>query len=218
MAQLFDQTADTYLRLSLLAIFLSLVGLAVVVGTYGEPRYVTAVGWAPDQPVPFSHAHHVDGLGLDCRYCHDTVTRSSSAGFPPTHTCMSCHSQVWTQAEALEPVRRSYEQGEPIRWRRVYDLPEFVFFKHNVHVSAGVGCETCHGRVDQMPLTRQATSLQMEWCLGCHRQPDKFIRPRQEVFTMGWQPPKDRQALGRRLVDEYGIDTEILTDCSVCHY
>jgi hypothetical protein len=218
MAQLFDQTADTYLRLALLAVLLFLIGLATVMSTYGEPRYITAVGWAPDQPVPFSHAHHVDGLGIDCRYCHDTVARSSSAGFPPTHTCMSCHSQVWTQADALEPVRQSYERGEPLRWRRVYDLPEFVFFKHNVHVSAGVGCETCHGRIDQMPLTRQATSLQMEWCLECHREPEKFIRPRDDVYTMGWQPPKDREEMGRRLVEEYGIDTEILTNCSICHH
>jgi hypothetical protein len=131
---------------------------------------------------------------------------------------MSCHSQVWTNAELLEPLRESYERGEPLRWRRVYDLPEFVHFKHEIHVAKGVGCEECHGRVDQMPLIWQATSLQMEWCLDCHREPEKYVRPRDEIYTMGWEPEGDREALGRRLVEEYEIDTELLTDCSICHY
>ena len=218
MAQLFERTSDTYLRLAGACVLVFVVSLSVVGYYQCQPRYITRVNWAPEQPVPFSHAHHVDGLGIHCLYCHHTVEESSSAAYPPTHTCMSCHSQVWTNADLLEPVRTSYQQDEPLAWQRVYDLPEFVFFKHDVHVAAGVGCESCHGRVDQMPLLRQATSLTMSWCLKCHRNPEQFIRPREEVYTMGWQPPEDRQALGRRLIEEYGIQTENLTDCSICHY
>lgn len=218
MSQLFARSADTYVRLTMAGVLVALIAGSFVISQTCEPDYVTAVGWAPDQPVPFSHAHHVGGLGIDCRYCHGGVEKTSTAGMPPTHTCMSCHSQVWTNAEMLEPVRHSYQTGEPLEWNRVYALPDFVLFKHNIHVHAGVGCETCHGRVDTMPLTRQAQSLQMQWCLQCHRQPEKYIRPRDEVFTMGWKPPKNREEMGRKLVKKYDINTEILTDCSICHY
>lgn len=218
MAQLFDRSADTYLRLALLIVVLAVAGGFFTASKACEPSYITAKGWAPVQPVPFSHDHHVDGLGIDCQYCHGSVETSSSAGYPSTHTCMSCHSQVWTNADALEPVRESYRTGEPIRWRRVYDLPEFVFFKHDIHVAKGVGCEECHGRVDQQPLIRQSVSLKMSWCLDCHRNPAQYVRPRDEIYTMGWKPEGDREQLGRELVEAYGIDTELLTDCSICHY
>ncbi len=171
-----------------------------------------------EQPVPFSHEHHVSGLGIDCRYCHASVEVSSSAGMPPTETCMSCHSQLWTDSPMLEPVRRSYARNEPIPWNRVNKLADYVYFDHSIHVAKGVGCETCHGRVDQMPLTYQGASLQMKWCLGCHRAPEKFIRPAEEVFVFGRDLPEDEQLeIGRRLVQDYDIHVEQLTDCSICH-
>src|SRR5262249_46164795 len=144
---------------------------------------------AREQPVPFSHRHHVGGIGLDCRYCHTTVEVSSFAGIPPTKTCMNCHSQIWTNSAMLEPVRESFRSGKSIEWNRVHHLAGFVYFDHSIHVKKGVGCVTCHGRVDQMPLTWQESSLQMEWCLGCHRNPERFVRPREQVFSMDWDWP-----------------------------
>ncbi len=218
MSQLFEKSADTYFRLGILGAFLLLLILWAV-STYAcQPGYIKRNGWTSPQPVPFSHKHHVGGLGLDCRYCHTSVTNSANAGFPPTHTCMTCHSQVWTHAPVLEPVRQSYRLNRPLHWKRIYNLPDFVMFRHDVHVANGVGCEDCHGRIDKQPLTRQAVSLQMHWCLDCHRHPEEYLRPRSEVFTMGWKPPDNREALGRKLVKKYGIDEEILTDCSTCHY
>ena len=168
--------------------------------------------------MPFSHAHHVGGLGVDCRYCHTTVETSSFANIPPTKTCMNCHSQIWSTSPTLEPVRASFRTGESIRWTRVHDLPDFVYFNHSIHVNKGVGCETCHGRVDRMPLTWQQNSLQMEWCLDCHRNPEKYVRPREFVTTMGYQPEGDQAEIGRRLVHEYNIqDARTLTSCNTCH-
>ena len=131
-----------------------------------------------EQPIPFSHAHHVGGLGIDCRYCHTSVETSSFAGIPPTKTCMNCHSQIWSTSPTLEPVRESFRTGVSIQWTRVNDLPDYVYFNHSIHVNKGIGCESCHGRVDRMPLTWQENSLQMDWCLDCHRDPGKHIRPR----------------------------------------
>lgn len=170
-----------------------------------------------DQPVPFSHKHHVGEIGIDCRYCHGSVEDSSFAGLPPTHTCMTCHSRLFDTVPMLEPVRLSLAEDRPLRWRRVHDLPDFVFFDHSAHVRQGVGCVTCHGRVDRMPLTFRVEPLTMRWCLDCHREPWPHLRPREQVFAMDWAPPEDRLALGRRLADAYGIHTERLTDCSVCH-
>ena len=171
-----------------------------------------------EQPVPFSHAHHVGGLGIDCRYCHTTVETSSFANIPPTKTCMNCHSQIWITSPTLEPVRASFRTNESIRWTRVNDLPDFVYFNHSIHVNKGVGCEICHGRVDRMPLTWQENSLQMEWCLNCHRNPEKYVRPREFVTTMGYEPAGDQEEIGRKLVAEYKIrDTRTLTSCSTCH-
>ena len=179
--------------------------------------YVSQVGVPKDQPVPFSHKHHVAGMGIDCRYCHTTVETSAFAGIPPTETCMSCHSMIWTEAPILEPVRASYRDGVALRWTRVHDLPDFVYFKHDIHISKGIGCQSCHGQVDQMPLMYKENTLNMEWCLECHRAPEQFIRPREEVFNMQYIPPSDQETLGRRLVAEHGVQTSQLRDCSVCH-
>jgi hypothetical protein len=177
---------------------------------------------AREQPVPFSHAHHVGGLGLDCRYCHTTVETSSFANIPPTKICMNCHSEIWLTSPTLEPVRASFRNNTSIRWTRVDDLPDFVYFNHSIHINKGIGCESCHGRVDRMPLTWQENSLQMEWCLDCHRHPEKHVRPREFITTMGYQPGvpsgPDQEAIGRRLVKEYQIqDARTLTSCSTCH-
>jgi len=180
--------------------------------------YVTEQYVFRDQPVPFSHQHHVGGLGIDCRYCHISVEVSSFAGIPATEVCMNCHKQVWNDSATLEPVRASFRDNKPLVWNRVNNLPQFVYFDHSIHIHQGVGCETCHGRLDQMPLTWKFASLHMEWCLDCHRGPEKYLRPREEVFTMGWQPSIPQQELGRRLLKEYNIDPSWkLTNCSICH-
>ena len=190
-------------------------GLAWVLSELNRSSYVTEVNIPREQPVPFSHRHHVSGLGIDCRYCHTSVEDSSFAGIPATETCMSCHSQIWASSPMLEPVRASFRTNQSLRWTRVNDLPEFVYFNHSIHVKKGVGCATCHGRVDQMPLTWRQHTLYMEWCLECHRQPERFVRPREEVFNMEWTPPANQLEVGRKLVAEYKIRK--LTDCYTCH-
>ena len=170
-----------------------------------------------EQPVPFSHEHHAGGLGIDCRYCHTSVTESPYAGVPPTKTCMTCHSQIWTNAALLAPVRQSWSTGIPLRWQRVHDLPDYVYFDHSIHVAKGVGCAECHGAVDHMPLMHKAASLEMRWCLECHRHPEDRLRPREEVFNLHWTPPQDRRALGEQLVAQYHIQKDQLTNCSLCH-
>lgn len=217
MAQIFSPAADTWFRLSLVLLALLVVGLLLLSGGYIRSDYFTSEGFVEPQPVPFSHQHHVAGLGIDCRYCHNAVEVSSEAGFPPTHTCMTCHSQVWTGAPMLAPVRESLAFDRSLHWNRVADLPDFVYFRHDIHVQKGVGCVTCHGRIDKMPLTYQAKAFQMQWCLACHRDPAPNLRPREHVFDMAWQPPADRRALGERLMEEYGIDPAKLTHCYVCH-
>jgi hypothetical protein len=213
----FHRSANTIARLSIYGAVFVLAGLAWVAITVGRSPYVTEAGIARRQPVPFRHKHHVSDDGIDCRYCHTTVETSAFAGMPPTATCMNCHSQIWSDSPMLEPVRASYRTGEPLRWTRVHNLPEFVYFDHSIHVNKGVGCATCHGRVDQMPLTYQVASLQMEWCLECHQNPAHYVRPRAEVFNMSWH--SDRQdEQGRELVKAYKIkDTRTLTSCSTCH-
>jgi hypothetical protein len=190
----------------------SLILLAMILG---RSSYVTRQQIFVEQPVQFSHVHHVLDDGIDCRYCHTAVETSSFAGIPPTKTCMNCHSQIWADAPILEPVRASFRDDRPLQWTRVHDLPDFVYFNHSVHVKKGVGCETCHGRVDQMPLMRQENTLQMAWCLDCHRAPEKYVRPRSEVYTMGYRPPVPQAVIGAQLVKEYGIRGN--TSCSTCH-
>lgn len=218
MTQLFSPTANLVLRAALALAALAIVGFGVVSYGYVRSPYVTGEDLVHEQPVPFSHRHHVEGVGLDCRYCHTSVEDSSFAGIPPTEICMNCHTQIWSESPMLEPVRASYANGTPLQWTRVHDLPEFVFFNHSIHVAKGIGCATCHGRVDTMALTRQTEPLYMLWCLDCHRDPAKFLRPRDQVFNMNYQPPEDQRSLGARLLDQYDIrPTRGLTDCVTCH-
>lgn len=219
MAQIFPSSMNTIARASIIGgvLLLGVFG-AGAMAFYRSP-FVTRVGMARDQTVPFSHKHHVAAMGIDCRFCHTSVEDNAFAGIPPTETCMTCHSQVWTEAPMLEPVRQSWATGEPLEWVRVNDLPDFVYFNHSIHVSKGIGCVTCHGQVDQMPLTSKAQTLHMQWCLECHRAPEKFIRPKDEVFNMNWRPSREESQLemGKRLVEEYDINKEQLSNCSVCH-
>src|SRR5215213_6335461 len=198
MAQIFHRSANTLSRVTIFgAIFIAGFVLWVIGGIVRSP-YFTNQGIHREQVVPFSHQHHVAQLGIDCRYCHTSVETSSFAGVPPTKTCMNCHQEIWFGSPVLEPVREAYKSGKPIAWRRVHNLPGFVYFDHSIHVAKGVACESCHGRVDQMPLTWQAQSLQMDWCLECHRNPERYVRPPEEVFTMGWQPPEDEALVRQR--------------------
>nr|WP_306228992.1 cytochrome c3 family protein [Aurantimonas sp. CSK15Z-1] len=178
---------------------------------------VTGQDFVLHQWPPFSHAHHAGELGIGCRMCHNSVEKAASAGMPSTHVCMTCHSQIWTNAPMLAPVRESLADDKPLHWTRVNDLPDYVYFDHSVHVNNGVGCSTCHGPVDTMPLMRQAAPLTMGWCLDCHRSPEKFVRPTDKIYDFDWQPPADQEEKGKRLLVQYHIETSHLTDCSVCH-
>lgn len=217
MAQIFHPSTNTISRVSIFGAVFILAALLWAVAEIQRSSYVTQVGVARMQPVPFSHKHHVSGLGIDCRYCHTTVEESSFAGIPPTKTCMNCHSQIWADSPMLEPVRQSFRTDQSLRWLRVHDLPDFVYFDHSIHVKKGVGCVTCHGRVDRMPLMWRQQPLTMEWCLECHRAPERFVRPREYVFDLDWRPAEDQIALGRRLVEQYHIKVGQLTNCSICH-
>jgi NAD-dependent SIR2 family protein deacetylase len=217
MAQIFHPSTNTVSKITIFgAVFL--IGLLLwLLAELNRSDYVTQAHVVRPQPVMFSHKHHVSGLGIDCRYCHTAVEQSAFAGIPSTSTCMNCHSQIWTNSPMLEPVRESYRTGQPLRWTRVHNLAEFAYFDHSIHVNKGVGCATCHGPVDQMPLIAQQESLLMEWCLDCHRNPEQYLRPREEVFNMSWTAPANQPELGLELVRKYNVRTEQLTDCSVCH-
>jgi hypothetical protein len=217
MPEIFGRSSNTIARVTLAGGVFSLLTLAWMVHAGYWSPWTTRVGVPLDQPVPFSHKHHVGDDGIDCRYCHDSVEKSSFAGIPSTDTCMTCHSHIWTDAPVLAMVRESFVRHERLRWNRVNDLPDFVFFNHSIHVKKGVGCTTCHGQVDQMPLTWKEHSLYMKWCLGCHREPERFVRPTNEVFSMSWRPSQNQVAIGRKLVEQYQIKTAQLTDCSICH-
>jgi hypothetical protein len=217
VSQIFGPAANSIARVVLVSLLLApffLIGLGYAVT---RSQYVSDVSITRDQPVPFSHEHHVSGLGLDCRYCHASVERSAIAGVPPTHTCMTCHSQLYTQAAMLEPIRTSLARDEPMHWQRVNVLPDFVYFDHSIHVAKGIGCTTCHGPVGTMPLMRQYQSLTMGWCLDCHRDPAPYVRPRSAVFDPDWKPPADQMQEGKERLAAYRIDVEHLSDCSVCH-
>jgi hypothetical protein len=218
MSQIFHRSANALARISLFAAVALAAGAGWVVMQVDRSAFNTRQTQIREQPVPFSHAHHVGGLGIDCRYCHTSVETSSFANIPPTKTCMNCHSQIWLTSPTLEPVRASFRTGESIRWVRVHDLPDFVYFNHSIHVNKGVGCETCHGRVDKMQLMSQHASLKMEWCLECHRAPEQFVRPREAVTAMGYRPAGNQEEIGARLVKEYKIqDSRTLTSCDICH-
>ena len=215
MPQIFHRSANTLSKVSLAGILLLVGGLIGLAMLLGRSSYVTRAQEYVEQPVQFSHLHHVLDDGIDCRYCHTSVETSSFANIPPSKTCMNCHSQIWNNAAMLEPVRDSFRTDRSIRWTRVHDLPDYVYFNHSIHVAKGVGCTTCHGQVNKMPLMWQENSLQMTWCLECHRQPERFVRPKSEVFSVTYQPPPDQLELGRKLVAEYKIQS--LTSCSTCH-
>ena len=217
MAQIFHPSTNTLSRVTIFGGVFFLVLLAWGLVVLNRSSYVTLAHVAREQPVPFSHRHHAGQLGIDCRYCHTSVEVGPRAGIPPAQTCMNCHSQIWADSEMLAPVRASFRSGRPIPWVKVHDLPDFVYFDHSIHVHKGIGCTTCHGPIDRMDLTWQAASLQMEWCLDCHRHPERYIRPRADVFRTDWTPPPDQEARGRALLAKYGVRTRILTDCSTCH-
>ncbi|MEP7097284.1 MAG: cytochrome c3 family protein [Dokdonella sp.] len=215
MAQVFQPRLILSLKLGALVV-LTLSAVAVLAWRISIAPH-PAIGSPVEQVVPFSHVHHVGEVGLDCRYCHASVEQSAFAGIPPTHTCMTCHSQLFTDAPMLAPVVKSFESGAPLQWNRVHDLPDFVYFNHSIHIAKGVGCATCHGPVNRMPLIWRTASLEMQWCLECHRAPERHIRPLDKVFDLNWQPAGDQLALGKRLVEAYRIHTASLTDCSICH-
>jgi hypothetical protein len=216
MPQLFKSSTNSLARTSLILTVLAVGGLGgALFEIIADSSYATRQGEAREQPIPFSHAHHVGSMGIDCRYCHTGVENSQHAMVPPTKTCMNCHSQIWINSSTLQPVRDSYQTNESIRWTKVNDLPDYVYFNHSIHVKKGVGCETCHGRVDTMPLMYQQASLQMRWCLDCHRNPEKYVRPRELVTKMGYEPAEPQEVIGARLVKEYNIQK--LETCWTCH-
>jgi hypothetical protein len=217
MPQIFHQRSNTIARAGIFgAVLFAALGGWAFHAVYWSP-YSTRVNMPLNQPVPFSHQHHVGELGIDCRYCHTSVEKSAFAGVPPTETCMTCHSRLYTDAPLLAPVRASLATHTPLRWERVNQTPDFVFFNHSIHVAKGIGCSTCHGPIDQMPLTWKAHTLYMKWCLDCHRDPAQFIRPTNEVFSMSWKIPADQNIAGPKLVAAYHVNTTQLQDCSMCH-
>ena len=218
MAQIFSRASNVHSRVIIFCFVAAIILFSWIVYAVWWSPYTTYVDIPLHQPVPFSHKHHVGDDGIDCRYCHDSVEKSAFAGIPSTHICMTCHSQIWTEAPVLAPVRGSLATGRPIRWTRVNDLPDFVFFNHAIHINKGVGCSTCHGPVDEMPITWRAQSLYMKWCVNCHRAPQNYLRPRDQIFNLHWQPPPDQERQGMSLARQYHIDLSgRLTNCSVCH-
>jgi len=229
--QIFHRSANVISRASIYAGIFTLAFALWACVQWQRSPYVTYAGVVRPQPVPFSHQHHVGGLGIDCRYCHTSVETSGFAGIPPTKTCMNCHSEIWTSAPLLEPVRESLRSGRSLEWNRVNDLPDFVYFDHSIHINKGVGCNTCHGPVDRMPLMFNYASLQMEWCIQCHRGPEKNLRPREQVFNMRYQQPTtdlpvvvdgksftEQMGLGKYLAQKYHLRSVLdITSCNTCH-
>ena len=237
MAQVFPKSMNILARVSLLLLPLLAAGGGVFGAMFYRSPYSTGANEVIEQPVPFSHLHHVSQLGIDCRYCHTSVYESASAGFPPTKTCMNCHQQIWQSADLLSPVRDSYEKGVPISWTKVHNVPHYTYFNHSIHVNKGVGCVSCHGQIDKMALVRQTKTLLMEWCLDCHRYPEKHLRPVEEVqnmqfkaagYTMAVKSAETGETtektytsqaeLGRDLKKLHMVrESQVLTNCSICH-
>lgn len=237
MAQLFHPSSNTLSRISVWGAPFVVVGAGLFLSVFYRSGWVTGQGEVVEQPVPFSHFHHSGQLGIDCRYCHTSVEQSGFAGIPPTKTCMNCHQQMWANAKLLEPVRESYRDDDSIKWRRVHNLPDYVYFNHSIHVAKGVGCASCHGRLDEMHLVFQSKTLLMEWCLNCHRAPENHLRPQSEVYSMvwkaadGWKDPdvhdpnlpggstmNTQPKIGSYLKEKYHVrDASVLTSCSTCH-
>ncbi|HEX4771676.1 MAG TPA: cytochrome c3 family protein [Bryobacteraceae bacterium] len=215
MAQLFRPSSNTIAKVGIVAALLLIASTFSVAYIIDRGPWITSVRVAPEQPIEFSHKHHVKDDGIDCRYCHTSVETSGYAGIPPTETCMTCHSQIWSNATVTAPIRESWASGKSIEWTRVHDLPDFVYFNHSIHINKGIGCSTCHGQVNEMSLTYKVNTLNMNWCLNCHREPERFIRPKSEVFNIDYQYPPDQMELGKKLVAEYHVHS--LTDCVTCH-
>jgi hypothetical protein len=236
--QVFHRSTNTIAKVSIFGGVFIVAASLWVLAEINRSAYNTGQFIQVQQPVQFSHKHHVGDDGIDCRYCHTSVETSNTAGLPPTKTCMNCHTQIWADSAYLEIVRASYRDNKPLEWTRVHDLPDFVYFNHSIHVNKGVGCASCHGRVDQMPMVYQAASLQMEWCLACHRAPERYLRPKEKITDMAWNIEADpadgvaadpyntlaenkapkRVALGLQLKQDYRIrNARVLTSCSTCH-
>jgi hypothetical protein len=251
MAQIFRPSANSIAKLTIVGVVIGVPTVWLAIAGLSRSPANTKVAVPLNQPVPFSHQHHAWELGVDCRYCHTSVEKSSYAGLPSTETCMSCHSQIWTNSPMLEPVRQSYETNTPIQWTLVNKVPQFVYFNHSIHIARGLNCNICHGPVTEMQITWKGNSFQMAWCLQCHRAPERYLgenatrpgqSPREQVFNMYWQlqkggikglsprqqsiehgefPGSDDAAdleKGRELVKKYGVQTQQLADCGVCHH
>lgn len=218
MAQIFHPSANAIARVSLALVVSGGFGTLVLLDLLHRGPYTTEVNVPRQQPVPFSHNHHAN-MGIDCRYCHTSVEEAGHAGIPPTKTCMNCHSMIWSESPMLEPVRESFRTGESLEWTRVHDLPQFVFFNHSIHVAKGMGCATCHGPVDKMPLMRKQNTLYMAWCLDCHNAPEQYIRPKDKIMDMAYDPQSLPLAERQKLVKEYKIDTadNRMSNCYLCH-
>ncbi len=215
MAQVFDRSSNALARMSLVLTGLIVIALGVTLDQLQRSPWVTRQGQRPDQPIPFSHKHHVEGLGLQCQYCHTQVEKAAYSGIPPTKTCINCHSQIWTNANLLEPARQSWATGASIQWIRVHDLPDYVYFNHSIHVNKGIGCASCHGRVDQMPIMYMQNTLQMEWCLNCHRNPAVNLRPTSEIYNMAWAgPSSDKPVWCADKSNSYGRPTAQQVSCT----
>lgn len=214
MKPIFPKLVDKYIRISASVLLVAIAG-AVTLSAYLFHPDRADTGYQPVQPVAYSHKLHAGNLGMDCRYCHSTVEVSAYAALPATETCMNCHTHVKPDSEALQPVRDSYATGRAIPWVRVHKLPDYVYFSHRAHVTAGVSCVSCHGRIDQMAEVRQVKPLSMAWCLECHRDPAANIRPRSEVTNLGWKPDRDPAGIGRELIAKNKIHPP--TNCSGCH-
>jgi hypothetical protein len=215
MSALFRPRSNTIFRFILVAVGVVATGVLAGLMIFARVPAGTRQDEELIQPVQFDHRHHVVDDAIDCRYCHQGVEKGASAGIPSTALCMNCHAQVWNKSPKLELVRRSYFTGRPIPWVRVHQVPDFVYFNHSIHVNKGVGCETCHGRVDRMASIYQASTLTMSWCLECHRNPGPTLRPPEAITTMGWEPEGDRAALAQKLMQTYAVHTR--TSCTTCH-
>lgn len=219
MGQIFHRGANNVAKASII-VAIVFGGVAFYAYTQiARSSYFTNQGLERPQPVQFSHRHHVGDDGIDCRYCHTSVETSASAGLPPTQTCMNCHSQLWADSPYLEPVRASFRDNKPLQWTRVHDLPGFVYFNHSIHVAKGVGCASCHGDVANMPSVYQENTLQMEWCIACHRDPVPNIRPESEIFNTSWNKdditPEQEKEVAAKVAKLRGKD--FMTSCSTCH-
>ena len=237
MAQIFHPSFNTLSRASLVGAII-VPALLVMGGTWiSRSSYNTKVNIPLEQPIPFSHEHHAVELGIDCRYCHNGVEKSASAGYPSTQTCMSCHSQIWTQSPLLEPLRESWRTKTPLKWNRVNAVPDFVYFPHNIHINRGISCNNCHGPIQKMQLVYKAQPFQMRWCLNCHRNVENYVNkkeavwdlyrdyqtgkvtPEEETLAEGETYHRNAEELetGRQLVKQLHVQKKQLTDCYTCH-